>query len=96
MLNTARIAINILYITVDVLSEYYHFSFKYAISKGFITHLMGFNSKAHLRFYNGNQWENRIDLIESLCAANFADSDHSFKWEIPIPQVPNDEFLCVW
>jgi hypothetical protein len=40
--------------------------------------------------------ENKIDLIESLCSANFADSDHSFKWGIPTPQVPNDEFLYIW
>lgn len=38
---------------------------------------MGFNSRMHLRFYNGNQWEDKIDLIENLCTSNFADSDHS-------------------
>lgn len=37
-----------------------------------------------------------MDSIESVRAANFADSDHSSKWGTPIPQVPRDEFLCVW
>lgn len=66
-------------ITVNVLSEYYHFSFKSAIAKGLGMQLMGFNSRMHFGFRNGNQWENKIDLMESLCTANFADNDHSFK-----------------
>lgn len=71
------------------------FSCKHAISKGFGTRLMGFTSRMHLRFCNGNQWENKIDLIESLCTSNFADSDHSFKSGIPTPHVPNDGFSRV-
>lgn len=57
---------------------------------------MELNSRMNLWFCNGNQWENKIDLLESLCIANFADIEHSFKWGIPIPQVLNDEFLCFW
>lgn len=61
---------------MSLLLGYYHFSFTCAISKGFRRPLMVVNSRMHLGFCNGNQWENKIDLIESLCTANFADRGH--------------------
>lgn len=61
---------------MSFLLGYYHFSFTCAISNGFRRPLMVVNSGLHLGFCNGNQWENKIDLIESLCTANFADRDH--------------------
>lgn len=63
--------------------------------KGLVHKLMGFCPTMHLRFDHGNQWENKIDLIASLCTADFADSDRGFKRGTPILQVTNDEFLYV-